>query len=142
MISRQLAFSAMLIASGLAAGATAQGAPDPCRVVRMACLKAGFKPGTGPAGLERACLKPIAYGTNPPKGATMALPSVDPKVADACRASLEGKVAVTSPASKPTSAPTNEETPPAASSRLPTAVSPHNPPPTDPGPGQPSNPSR
>lgn len=142
MTSRELVFGAMLIASGLAAGAATQTPTDPCRVVRQACLKAGFKPAAGPAGLDRACLRPIAYGTNPPKGATMALPSVDPKVADACRASLEGKQAVASPASKPTTAPTNEATAPTASSRLPTAVSPHNPPPTDPGPDQHSNPSR
>jgi hypothetical protein len=112
-----------------------QAASDPCGVVRQACLKAGFKPGTGPTGLERACLKPIAYGTNPPKGATMVLPSVDSKAVDACRASLEGKSAV-----KPPATPSNTETAPAEQSHSPTAVAPHNPPPTQPGPG--ASPSR
>jgi len=46
---------AALILSGLSASA-AYTAPDACTAVRQACLKAGFQPGKGPSGLERACL--------------------------------------------------------------------------------------
>ena len=136
MISRQFILCAVLMAAGPAAAAS-QTAPDPCHVVRQACLKAGFKPGAGPTGLDRACFRPIAYGTNPPKGAAMALPTVDPKAADACRAILEGK-----PTVKPSATPTNTEAPTAPSTRLPTAVSPHNPTPTQPGPSANATPSR
>ncbi len=128
MMTRQFVLGAALILGGLSAGA-AYPAPDACKAIRQSCLKAGFQPGKGPSGLDQACFRPIVNDTTPPKGATRALPTIDPKAVADCRVSLE-------PA-RPTKAPetpTKSETPTAPASHQPTAVEPHNPPPTDPGP--------
>jgi hypothetical protein len=128
MITRQYVLSAALILAGLSAGAV-HSETKSCQAIRQACLKAGFQPGKGPSGLERACLRPIVFDTTPPNGATRALPTIDPKTAADCRVSLEP-----APPAKAPAAPANSETSAAPASRPPTAVAPHNPPPTDPGP--------
>lgn len=129
MITSTSVLFAAAIAASLTANAAVQTAPSPCRVIREACLKAGFQPGKGPGGVSQACLTPIVYETPPPKGAKPALPAIDPKLAADCRANLERAQPAKAPAT-----PTSTEEPSVPSTRLPTAVSPHNPPPTDPGP--------
>jgi hypothetical protein len=120
----------------LAGAAAAQPAPSPCRVIRLACLKSGFQPGSGPSDVERACVRPVVYGGKPPKGET--LPTVDPKIVAECRANLERARPAAAPApsstSKAPATPSNTEEPTTTTAREPTAVAPHNPPPTDPGP--------
>ncbi len=134
--TRQSVLGLAALIAGLASDATAQPAPSPCRMIRLACLKAGFQPGSGPSDVERACVRPVVYGGKPPRGET--LPTVDPKIVAECRANLDrtrtGAAPASSSASKAPATPSNTEEPTATTARQPTAVAPHNPPPTNPGP--------
>jgi hypothetical protein len=122
--------------TSLSTSAAGQTTPGPCRVIRLACLKAGFEPGSGAADVESACVRPIVYGTTPTKRAK--LPTVDPKIVAECRANLDRSRQANAPGapseSKPPTTPSSTDAQAATSTRQPTAVSPHNPPPTNPGP--------
>jgi hypothetical protein len=60
---------------------------NPCARIRQLCESAGFVQGAAQSGngLQRDCIQPIMQATPQPKGAQRPLPTVDPRMVEACR---------------------------------------------------------
>jgi N-acetylglucosamine-6-sulfatase len=91
---RKIAISIGTIAILLAGLTGAMAAPaareeGPCGQVTAACERAGFARGAARSGggLEVDCADPIMQGKGQPRRASKALPRVDPRVVEACKAS-------------------------------------------------------
>ncbi|MEO5968571.1 MAG: hypothetical protein ABIQ95_01485 [Bdellovibrionia bacterium] len=87
--------SLILSASAFAEGEKKHG---PCKEIREACTKAGFKKGDwkNGDGLFRDCINPIMQGVTTVPSGKLPLPSVDAAIVAACKAKKpkfgEGKV--------------------------------------------------
>src|SRR5450432_3202450 len=87
-LMRSATFCLIMIASGAVAVAQPARPPGACRQMIAACQEAGFAQGGARSGegLQVDCVRPIMQGGAQRRRGSKALPQIDPKLVEACKA--------------------------------------------------------